>query len=242
MSVLEITIVLCTMFGAVGASLIPSADCDSGHCHYEGCPIGQACHYGSCGGGWCTYDACESGQCTYGSCGGGHCCYGGCSGSGKCEYDSCGGGWCSYGECSGPGCGYGSCSGESCSYNASSCSMGKTWVITAVAVVCSVVAGVACALCFFYCWKRQSKWSPSVSTMPPPFAVESAEPAAKQMLNVIVPQGSWPGQALHVCTPCGQLQQVRVPNGVRPGHTFSVAYAAKARQCCCTAAASAAYF
>jgi hypothetical protein len=85
------------------------------------------------------------------------------------------------------------------------------------------VACGACALCFC-CWKRQPKRPPFVTTMPPPCAVGSTEPAAQQMLSVTVPQGSWPGQWLQVSTPCGQLLQVHVPDGVLPGQTFSVAY------------------
>jgi hypothetical protein len=65
---------------------------------------------------------------------------------------------------------------------------------------------------------------PAPFAMPSPVAVGAAGPAAQQMLSVIVPEGSWPGQALQVSTPCGHLMQVRVPDGALPGQTFSVAY------------------
>mmetsp|Transcript_38325 Transcript_38325/g.99871 ORF Transcript_38325/g.99871 Transcript_38325/m.99871 type:complete len:150 (-) Transcript_38325:333-782(-) len=97
MLVLQVAVALCAISGAALASVVPSFSCGSGWCHYEGCPVGQTCDYGSCRGGWCTYDACESGLCTYASCGGGHCCYGECPGQG-CDYGPCGGGGCSYGD------------------------------------------------------------------------------------------------------------------------------------------------
>merc|ERR1719506_348872 len=49
-------------------------------------------------------------------------------------------------------------------------------------------------------------------------------PAAQSAINVQVPAGVSPGQALHVQTPDGQMLQVVVPAGMTAGATFQVSY------------------
>merc|ERR1719506_824293 len=58
------------------------------------------------------------------------------------------------------------------------------------------------------------------SALPPPAHL----PAAQSAINVQVPAGVSPGQALHVQTPDGQMLQVVVPAGMTAGATFQVRY------------------
>merc|ERR1719331_453934 len=61
----------------------------------------------------------------------------------------------------------------------------------------------------------------AVASAPPPPA---HLPAAQSAINLQVPAGVNPGQALHVQTPDGQMLQVVVPAGMTAGATFQVSY------------------
>mmetsp|Transcript_12286 Transcript_12286/g.21812 ORF Transcript_12286/g.21812 Transcript_12286/m.21812 type:complete len:215 (-) Transcript_12286:272-916(-) len=202
MAVSQLFTMLFAGLGIVGALVPWEQACSSGWCHYEGCPADQTCNYGSCSGGWCTYGDCESGLCSYGSCSGGHCCYSKCVGSG-CEFDSCSGGGCSYNS---------NCSG-----------IRSPVAIAGISGLC-VLACCCMVCCYFvaFCWCRTlpNKSMPVITVAP---SVGRMQQTVLETMSVTVPCNVSPGPLL-VSTPCGQVLDVHVPEGLTPGQTFNVKY------------------